>query len=130
VVSSGYRTAHHSPDGRLAISYSDDDGKSFTRPAILPATLLDNRDPGIVPFGESSVFLSYFATGLESLRSILRDPVFLEYRDYFAAILDKIPEGAEADAGSRYLISRDCGKTFVHGGTKRTHGKLRYLRRQ
>ena len=58
VVASGFRLAHVCPFGKCVISFSEDEGKSWTFPTPVIDTLLDDRDGGITPFGESSFFIS------------------------------------------------------------------------
>jgi hypothetical protein len=52
VVASGFRCRHICPFGKTIISYSLDNGESYTLPAPVIDTVLDDRDGGIVPFGE------------------------------------------------------------------------------
>ena len=51
-VASGYRLEHLCSFGKACISYSEDEGESFTRPAPVIDTPLDVRDAGIMTFGE------------------------------------------------------------------------------
>ena len=60
VVASGFRLGHLCPFGKAVISYSEDDGKSYTAPAPIIDTYLDDRDSGILAFGESSVMVTSF----------------------------------------------------------------------
>ena len=68
VVSSGLRNDHICPFGKIVISYSDDDGKTFTAPTVLVDTPLDDRDGGIVAYGESNVIVTSFTSGSESMK--------------------------------------------------------------
>ena len=70
VVASGFRLRHVCPFGKAVISYSDDGGQSYTLPAPVIDTMLDDRDAGILPFGESSVLVSSFNNAVEFQRSI------------------------------------------------------------
>ena len=59
-VASGYRLSHICPFGKTVISFSDDEGKTYTRPAPVIDTPLDDRDAGVTTFGEGRVFFSSF----------------------------------------------------------------------
>ena len=60
MVASGFRMKHVCPFGKVVISYSDDEGKTWTRPTVVMDTPLDDRDAGILPFGENSVIITSF----------------------------------------------------------------------
>ena len=52
VVASGFRLEHVCPFGKAVISYSEDEGEHYTAPAPVIDTVLDDRDGGILAFGE------------------------------------------------------------------------------
>ena len=52
VVASGFRLAHVCPFGKTVISYSEDEGQTFTKPSPVIDTPLDDRDGGILAYGE------------------------------------------------------------------------------
>ena len=54
VVASGLRLRHICPFGKTVISYSNDEGQTYTLPAPVIDTVLDDRDGGIMPFGKSN----------------------------------------------------------------------------
>ena len=111
VVSSGLRTEHVDPFGKMVISYSDDDGKTFTCPAPVIDTPLDDRDGGICTFGEKGVIVTSFNNG----RKVQIDELhyYDRYTTYKAAYLDTITkEEYEKYLGSTFRISFDCGVTF------------------
>ena len=60
VVASGFRLAHVCPFGKAVISYSENEGESSTVPAPIIDTPLDDRDAGILAFGESNVIVTSF----------------------------------------------------------------------
>ena len=105
VVASGFRRRHVCPFGKAVISYSENEGKTYTVPAPVIDTVLDDRDAGVVPFGESGVIVTSFNNTVQFQR---RSP-----RPYDNAYLDTItPEEEEEALGSTFRISRDCGVTF------------------
>ena len=50
VVASGFRLVHVCPFGKAVISYSEDEGRTYTFPAPVIDTPLDDRDAGILAF--------------------------------------------------------------------------------
>ena len=106
VVASGFRLKHVCPFGKTVISYSEDEGESYTYPAPVFDTPLDDRDGGIVAFGKKNVIVTSFNNSADFQRSSTDDPYCLSY-------IDKITkEDEEKYIGSSYRISRDCGVTF------------------
>lgn len=106
-VASGYRLRHVCPFGKTVISFSEDEGKTYSLPAPVVDTVLDDRDGGICPFGESGVIVTSFNNATAFQRS-------KEYVEgYSLAYLDKVPAEQEAAClGSTFRISFDNGITF------------------
>ena len=106
VVSSGFRLEHVCPFGKAVISYSFDGGESYTRPAPVIDTPLDDRDAGITPFGKTGVLVTSFNNTRAFQRSCSDAP-------YVRAYLDSVSDEAEKQyLGAEFCISTDCGKTF------------------
>lgn len=59
-VASGFRMRHVCPFGKVVICYSRNQGKTWSPPAVLIDTPLDDRDSGILPYGEKSVIVTSF----------------------------------------------------------------------
>ncbi len=111
VVSSGFRTAHVDPFGKTVISYSEDEGKTFTRPAPVIDTPLDDRDGGICTFGKHGVIVTSFNNNIKTQQSVL--PYHHEFLTYKSAYLDNITEkDLENYLGATFCISLDDGVTF------------------
>ena len=53
VAASGFRLRHVCPFGKTVASYSVNDGESYTAPEPVIDTVLDDRDGGILAFGEN-----------------------------------------------------------------------------
>ena len=105
VVASGFRRRHVCPFGKAVISYSEDGGKTYTAPAPVIDTVLDDRDSGILPFGKSGVIVTSFNNTVEFQRR--------SKSAYDNAYLDTVTPEQEAEAlGSTFRISQDCGVTF------------------
>ena len=78
VVASGFRLRHVCPFGKTVIAYSENGGETYTLPAPVIDTVLDDRDGGILAFGDSGVIVTF--------GEILKSPVTspngpLELRD-------------------------------------------------
>ena len=59
-VASSYRMGHVCPFGKIAMYTSEDEGETWSAPMIVADTLLDDRDPGLVPLGDGRMLLSWF----------------------------------------------------------------------
>ena len=109
-VASGYRLDHVCPFGKAVICYSEDEGESFTRPAPVIDTPLDDRDGGIMTFGESGVCVTSFNNSVEFQRGYAEK---YTKNKYSLAYLDTVTEAEEKAAlGVTFRISNDCGVTF------------------
>lgn len=89
------------------ISYSEDEGDTYTAPAPIIDTLLDDRDGGILAYGEKDVIVTSFNNTIEFQRG-------KRYATpYVHAYLDMLTEEDEKKyLGSTFRISHDCGVTF------------------
>ena len=70
-VASGFRRTHVCPFGKAVISYSEDGGRTWSAPSPIIDTPLDDRDAGILPFGENSVIVTSFNNSVEFQRTWL-----------------------------------------------------------
>lgn len=133
VVSSGYRLRHICPFGKTVISYSEDGGETYTAPAPIIDTVLDDRDGGIVPFGKSGVIVTSFNNTVEFQRDKGADA-------YTQAYLDSVTPEREREAlGATFRISNDGGVTFgkifkspitsPHGPVELSDGRLLWVGR-
>ena len=61
-VASGLRTAHICPFGRTIISFSRDEGGTWTSPQVVNDSPLDDRDAGVIGLGDDKLLLSWFTT--------------------------------------------------------------------
>lgn len=132
VVASGFRRRHVCPFGKTVISYSEDGGETYTPPAPVIDTVLDDRDGGILAFGESGVIVTSFnnTTAFQRRNS--------ESDAYDLSYLDTVDPQEEADAlGATFRISQDRGVTFgalhkspvssPHGPLKLPDGTLLWI---
>lgn len=107
VGASGFRIEHVCPFGKTVISYSFDGGETYTLPAPVIDTPLDDRDAGICPFGEKSVIVTSFNNNAAMQRQYNRD------NSYAQSYIDTISnDDEEKYLGSVFRISHDYGITF------------------
>ncbi len=123
-VASGFRLTHICPFGKAVLSFSDDEGETWTLPAPVIDTVLDDRDAGILPFGESGVIVTSFNNTRKMHRDLILTPDFYHDADdwlknatpdkaFRLAYLDMITDKQEADElGGTFRISYDNGITF------------------
>ena len=108
VVASGFRRRHVCPFGKTVISFSEDGGETYTPPAPVIDTVLDDRDGGVLAFGNSGVIVTSFnnTTAFQRRNS--------ESDAYDVSYLDTVDPQEEADAlGATFRISQDFGVTFA-----------------
>lgn len=133
VVASGFRLGHVCPFGKTVISYSEDEGETFTYPAPVIDTPLDDRDGGILAYGKSNVIVTSFTNTRKFQRESTDNP-------YVHAYLDTVTdEEEEKYLGASYRISTDCGVTFgeikkcpvtiPHGPLELPDGSLMFIGR-
>lgn len=104
---SGYRIEHICPFGKAVISFSDDNGESYSAPEAVIDTVLDDRDVGLTVFGENGLIVTSFNNTVEFQRQNM--PQTQECFDY----INSVSKEDESDAlGSTFLISTDNAKSF------------------
>lgn len=107
VVASGFRLRHVCPFGKTVISYSEDDGETYTIPAPVIDTPLDDRDGGILAYGEKNVIVTSFNNTVAMQRGRkTATPYVHAYLDMISA------EEEQTYYGTTYRVSHDCGVTF------------------
>ncbi len=138
MVASGFRMKHVCPFGKVIISYSDDEGKTWTRPTIVIDTPLDDRDAGILPFGEKSVMITSFNNTIDIQRHWNK----ARNHPYINGYLDSVDakKAEERFLGSTFVLSHDDTKTFSevmripvtapHGPTRMPDGSILYVGRK
>ncbi len=140
MVSSGFRVAHVCPFGKSVICYSRDEGKTWTRPAVVIDTPLDERDSGIVHFG-GKVMVTSFNNRVAFQRETNETRENPQKKALIDAYLDCVDakSAEEKFLGSLYCISRDGGYTFeepkispvtsIHGPCVCRNGEVFYIGR-
>ncbi len=134
VVASGFRLKHVCPFGKAVIAYSENEGETYTSPAPVIDTPLDDRDAGILAFGESNVLVTSFNNTVEFQKGETHK-YGGDIGGYQAAYLSRVtPDDEEKYLGSVFKISNDCGVTFgelhkspvtsPHGPLKTRDGRI------
>lgn len=137
VIASGFRLQHICPFGKAVISFSQDEGESYTLPSPVIDTPLDDRDGGLLPFGKSGIIVTSFNNTLDFQRALAAKTGTEAYR---LAYLDTVsPEEEERYLGATFRVSFDGGVTFgelhkspitsPHGPIQRKNGEIIWVGR-
>lgn len=114
MVCSGFRTYHIDPFGKGVICYSFNEGKTWTKPTVFIDTQEDDRDCGIVAYGNGKVFINIFNNGIKAQEKIAEGYKPIKQYILSKAYLDSI-DADEIDkkySGSLYIESEDGGFNF------------------
>jgi len=68
MVASGFRLTHICPFGKVILCRSYDEGKTWGAPEIIMDTCLDDRDGGIMTFGDNGVIVTTFNNAISFQR--------------------------------------------------------------
>lgn len=147
LVASGFRMRHICPFGKSVMCHSRDEGKTWSRPAVLIDTPLDDRDSGILVYGEKNVIVTSFNDSIDAQRRCVEEHRKMNWNDwevdnpYMYAYLDAIEKRNAEDKyiGSTYVLSNDGGYTFgdvkycgissPHGPSLMNDGRVIYIGR-
>ncbi len=140
VAASGFRLSHVCPFGKAVMSVSCDDGDRFSEPAVIVDTVLDDRDAGLCPFGESGLLITSVANSPAWQKTIHHAHLSPEENAYADAYYHTLGEAANATQGASFFrISRDNGVTFgpvlscritsPHGPLERQDGRILWVGR-
>ena len=143
---SGHRIAHVCPFGVNYMYTSADEGKTWSAPAIINETDLDDRDAGILSLGGGKMLMTYFHNARSLLYNMCEGdtpwaknhrgrPDFTLYEGMLAHW--RTLDDTVAQPGSFMRLSEDYGQTWgpafkvpvssPHGPTRRKDGSLLYL---
>ncbi len=121
MVASGFRLKHICPFGKGILCYSRDEGNTWTAPAVIMDTPLDDRDSGIVPFaGGRRVIFTSFNNTVAAQRNWSQnakgehkwaDQARKDFAEAYLRLLETT-DAEERYLGSTYRISEDGGYTF------------------
>jgi len=132
VVFSGDRDSHVCPYGKTQVIISDDNGKTWSAPAIINNTALDDRDAGILQTKKGTLVMSWFTS------LAFEDPSRPDTYAKYARIGEKIPAETKKELlGNWTRRSEDGGKTWLtpsrtngtapHGPIALKNGDLLYI---
>lgn len=115
VGASGFRLGHLCPFGKAVLSFSDNEGETYTPPTVVIDSPLDDRDAGLCTFGESGLILTSFNNTRAMQRSWREVDCTEEEMAYNRAYLNCISdEEEEKYLGSTFKISHNDGFSFGH----------------
>ena len=123
LAASGYRLKHVCPFGKTVISFSEDECETFSAPSPVVDTPLDDRDGGLLAFGESNVMVTSFNNTRDAQRSYKSTVT-----DYMLAYLDTVTdEEEEKYYGTNIAISKDKIIAFLfHKSLKLFYSFLKF----
>ena len=104
---SGFRKRHVCPFGKCVLSYSSDEGRSWSAATAVIDTVLDDRDAGLCAFGENGLMVTSFnnTVAFQQRRR--------EADEEDLAYLASVTPAAEATAlGATFRLSFDGGKEW------------------
>ncbi len=132
-VASGFRLAHVCPFGKVVALRSYDEGNSWSSPEIIIDTPLDDRDGGIMTFGQSGVMVTSFNNTPDMQRKKCHVRSAYPY-----AYLDEVEKlDWRKYLGSTLAVSEDGGRSFrgpyilpissPHGPCELSDGRILYV---
>jgi hypothetical protein len=130
VIFSGDREEHVCPYGKTLLIRSGDGGETWTEPAIINSTPLDDRDAGIIELASGTLVMSWFTYAtwehFDAFRALDRwEPAQI---DAWVRHCSKVPEEARrAWLGSWTRRSTDGGRTWeppVPSIVSAPHGRI------
>ncbi len=150
---SGFRIDHVCPFGKAVLSYSYDEGKTWTAPIPVIDTPLDDRDLGLLAYGENKVICTSFNNSVEFQRlwlswreenlkkmegeSAKREAAAQAYVRAYLDYADVFYPNHDDFYGSTFRMSSDGGKTWgdlkyspvtcPHGPLATADGRLIYV---
>lgn len=138
MVCSGERYEHIDPFGKVVICYSKDEGKTWTCPATVIDTLLDDRDAGVVCWKDKLIVTSFNNSRAFQNRCLEIYNHSENRKNFFRSYMNYITDEYEAKhLGSMVVISKDAGYTFgevhyapvmsPHGMAVMNDGRLLYI---
>ena len=117
VATSGHRLNHLCPFGKDLMYVSKDEGETWSCPIIVNDTYLDDRDAGLLAWGEGNLLLTYFSEPVEQFETFdledgrphvnVRSPLAMGMRKLW----ETVPK-EEFLTGCYTRISRDNGMTW------------------
>ena len=138
---SGLRHKHICPWGKTTLFFSHDDGKTWSAPAVIHDSPLDDRDVGVVNLGGNDVLVTWFTLDPRQFADNFEKNFNENTKQWARAKLSALTDDTcRRHAGSWTRISHDGGKTWSaprkspvtapHGPIVMKNGDLMYLGKQ
>ena len=113
-VASGLRHRHICPWGKDIIAFSRDDGLTWTQPAVINDSPMDDRDAGIVSLGRDTLLLTWFTLDPRQYHDLFSSTFEGDMKTWMEARLSALTDGiAREKAGSWTRLSMDGGATWT-----------------
>ena len=113
-AASGFRLQHVDPAGKSILRISRDEGETWSLPMILNDTFLDDRDTGILAYGDGKMIMSWFTLADSCERHAtyewLPDPEKAMILGMGSVLKHLTPE--QTQMGSYVKMSNDYGFTW------------------
>ncbi|MBQ4037865.1 MAG: exo-alpha-sialidase [Clostridia bacterium] len=137
-VCSGHRLAHICPFGKNLMYVSRDGGKTWSMPVLVNDTYLDDRDAGLITWGEGDMMLTWFNNDAsvyttEKVYTNNHSPMSLGMREQW----ESLDRETEYLVGSWCKVSHDKGFTWEeksrcpvsspHGPVRLKDGRFLYV---
>ena len=107
VGASGYRIEHVCPFGKTVLAFSENGGETYTGAIPVIDTVLDDRDAGLCPFGESGLILTSFNNTVDFQRMRGEAVPKGKLKDYRNAYLELVaPQEQEKVRCQRKVIKK------------------------
>lgn len=136
-ASSGLRARHVCPWGKTVLNFSSDDGKTWSEPAIINNSLIDDRDAGVISLGGRKLLISWFTSDTRKMQNWLRQNICKEEYEksieFTAQWNNKI---VSSNLGSWIRVSEDginwknairVPVSAPHGPVRLSNGDILYL---
>ena len=120
MAASGFRMRHICPFGKGVICYSFDEGMSWTRPAVVTDTPLDDRDSGIAAFGGNRAIFTSFNNSIAAAARFERTDTRL-YRPAFSHARERKTAGQHIQTQLRRWIYFRRNAPVTCNGSSRSH---------
>lgn len=113
-VCSGHRMGHVCPFGKSYMYKSRDMGKTWSVPMIIDDSYFDDRDTGILYFGNGRMIATNFKHPVEVYEKCYKECIGVDSGKTGLGILELAAELSEEDqkGGSFYKVSDDYGETW------------------
>lgn len=134
---SGLRYQHVCPFGKVVLSTSNDDGRTWYSPRVIRDSMIDDRDAGIVNLGDSRLLVAWFTSDTRQYAEYISHLPKEDTETWPAIFASWTDEVMKSQLGSWVMLSDDRGATWgapirvpvtaPHGPILLRSGSLLYL---